>query len=246
MKRVMSLLIIVGLLLCFTNVGLAASNNNSFETAKRLTVGESLVGTLSTTAEEDYFYVTVPAGVKTMAFHLQNVPSDSDFGMTIYDENLNEVITPVRQGKEQEAVLMTVKPNEKYYIRVLSIYGTGGYTVVTRQNKSIEPNDTLKPTTIGASSLFYICDTLSDDDTSDWYRILIPAGSHQLYLQGIPAGSDYDLNVYDFTGMNLIASSLNNDDANESVELEGGKTYAVHVSLCTGGNSQERYILFVE
>lgn len=245
MKKIMSLLTIVGLLLCFTNVGLAASNN-SIETAKQLTVGVNSVDRLATTTEEDYFYVIVPSGVSTMAFYLQNIPSGSDFGMTIYDENLNEVITPERQENNQEAVLMTVKPNEKYYIRVLSKYGTGGYNVVARQNRALEPNNTCMAATATYSSLFYFCDTLSDDDTTDWYHITIPAGSHQLYLQGIPAGSDYDLDVYDFNGTNLIASSSNSDDANEYVELTGGSTYAVKVSLYNGGNSLSPYILFVE
>lgn len=246
MKKIMSLLTIVGLLLCFTNVGLAASTNNTFETAKKLTLGVNAVDTLTEYSEEDYFYVTVPSGVTTLAFFLQNIPSGSDFGMTIYDENLNEIITPVRQENNQEAVLVSVNPNEKYYIRVLSIYGTGGYNVVARQYSNLEPNNTCSTASGTYSSLFYFCDTLSGDDTSDWYHITIPAGSHQLYLQGIPTGSDYDLDVYDFNGTNLIASSLNGGDANEYVELTGGKTYAVHVSLYSGGNSLSPYILFVE
>lgn len=245
MKRIMSLLIIASLLLCFTNVGLAVSNNNSFETAKRLTLSQDVVDTLESPDEDDYFYVIVPSDVNTMRFYLQNIPSDADYGMIIYDENLDAVVYPVRAGNNQEAVVMTVKPNERYYIRVMCNYGSGSYRIGTMKNTSFEPNDTLKTVTTTYANLFYFCDTLSDGDTTDWYRIQIPAGSHQLYLRGIPLGSNYDLFVYDFNGTNLIASSTSSRDT-ECVYLTGGQTYAVKVSLLNGGDPFYRYTLYVD
>lgn len=114
-----------------------------------------------------------------------------------------------------------------------------------------EPNDSLSEAYSISDSITYTSYIWETNDV-DWFRfsVSVPPSKERLVeanLKSIPAGTDYDLAIYDANGNELEASTnSSNADEHVSVVANSNETYYLKVYLYQGTSQSDRYELRVE
>lgn len=170
--------------------------DNDFASATRITSSGTLEGTLDANYDvDDYYKVDLDAG-DFLDVEL-SVPIDSDFDLYIYDEN-EEDVDCSNDVIGDEHVGLTVEMAGTYYIDAWVYEGMGDYvlrvsfggTSATDDDNGVLEATTLEP---GTTS-----DSVSEfSDPLDYYQIYLQAGTVLSVVLDGPAGTDYDLWLWD-------------------------------------------------
>lgn len=113
-----------------------------------------------------------------------------------------------------------------------------------------EPNNTLSSAFGPIATGSVIEAALCEGDPDDYYQVaLTSAAVLQVHLDNLPAGTDYDLYLYDATSpQNYLARSVNVGTAPEFIQISlPARTYALRVyPLPTAGRSTQAYRLTMQ
>ncbi|QDQ26988.1 S8 family serine peptidase [Chitinimonas arctica] len=104
--------------------------NNSLATANAVAAPATLNATISTTADEDWFKVSLPAG-KTLTATMTPANATSDFDLFIYDERSNQLAaSELSAGKVDKASWKNNGTTTVVrYVKILRFASTGKYTL---------------------------------------------------------------------------------------------------------------------
>jgi hypothetical protein len=88
---------------------------------------------------------------------------------------------------------------------------------------------------------------LCSGDPDDYYYVdLLAAATLDLFLSNLPAGTNYDLYLYRWTGGNHLTRSVNPGTMPEQIHIElGPGRYGIRVYPSTAGRSPQPYRLAV-
>ncbi|SDZ61334.1 pre-peptidase C-terminal domain-containing protein [Evansella caseinilytica] len=116
---------------------------------------------------------------------------------------------------------------------------------VSIQNDPYEPNDTIDT----AASIPYgqtIYANIGRADDIDWYKVNLTAGTDVAFLlKNIPAGTDYDLYVFDPNLNYAVSENSGNLDEKLYISIQTSGTWYVAVVPYSGYNPDQNYSLFV-
>jgi hypothetical protein len=137
----------------------------------------------------------------------------------------------------------------RYYYRVAATNAWGqsawSAAVVVDVLWEREPNDTATEANGPLLDGITYCGALAVGDVQDYYRLAMgAAGRIEVWLDGIPAGQNYDLVVRD-AALQLVGYSAELGDASEHARTETlpAGTYYIQVYQRSGGGSPEPYAL---
>jgi len=111
-----------------------------------------------------------------------------------------------------------------------------------------EPNDSLSSAFGPLANGSVIEVALCDGDPEDYYQVaLAGAATLRVDLDNLPAGTDYDLYLYDATApQNYLARSVNVGTTPESIQINlSSGSYALRIYPSTSGRSNQPYRLAV-
>lgn len=241
--------------------GKEAESNDSFDLANKLTQGVDMLGSISSSADRDYYKLT-SYGAGIVHFSLEVPSSFHDYNIVVYDEAKNRIKESINPGSITEYVLDLPVNNSVYYVMVYPSFGAKAGTDVTYRLKAInktistdryENNDTIDKATEASVSTGIpktFNGTIHAGTDVDFYKVTnsnLPYDL-QLSLTGIPAGANYDVMVVDNEGKALaLSKNGDNKDENFSVIIPKNKTYYVKVFSSNGAfNKDQAYNLTVK
>ncbi len=170
--------------------------DNDFASATLITASGTFEGTLNANYDkDDYYKVDLDAG-SFLDVEL-SVPWDSDFDIYIYDEYENDVDCSNDVYGDEELDL-EIETDGVYYIDVWAYEGMGDYvlevafgsTAATDDDNGVLEANSLSPGTVTDSVSEY-------GDPYDYYKIYLEAGTVMSVELDGPAGTDYDLWLWD-------------------------------------------------
>ncbi|OAS16045.1 polymorphic toxin-type HINT domain-containing protein [Paenibacillus oryzisoli] len=226
-------------------------DNNTYLNAKPITPGGSSISSyISYLADGDVWKFTSGANNIGMMTAQLTVPSDADYELQVYETNTlgDQLADSTKTGNGvPESITFPVNPGKDYFIKVWSknnaSRSASAYTLSVG-NMPIdlsEPNDAIadaKSVAAGSTTSSY----LSTPTDFDYWKYTPSATGEvnvQLTVPSVPAGLDYDLQVYEGTSSSLgtmIIESKNAGNTTESKDFTatGGKTYYFKVYKTEG------------
>lgn len=217
-------------------------SNNTFATAD--TIGDyPMFGHINPQSDIDYYKKTFATSGKATIL-LTSVPSNADYDLYVYDSNYNQIGSGRNGSGQSESVTVDVVTNKVYYFKVVSYSGfsaTQNYAIateITGGGDSYEPNNSFSAASdlgiVSTNKSIYA--TINSKYDMDYFKFkLNGAAQVSFYLNNIPSGCDYDLEIYDQNN-NLIKSSSNNGTTSENIQLylNPNKYYYIKVKSYSG------------
>ncbi|RTE11330.1 hypothetical protein EJQ19_02610 [Paenibacillus whitsoniae] len=222
--------------------------NNGFDKAAVITPGTAINSYLSSLSDFDVWKFTAGATNNGFVTATMNVPVDVDYELQVYeDSNLTTELggSYKKDSQDPESVPFIVKPGKTYYLKVYR-YSTSSispdpYTLQLSgmpidnyedNGNSGNAKDILPNTPINS----YI----SHDNDGDVWKFETAAsniGSMQARLTNIPAGVNYELQVYEgSTDNDQIADSQNLGNADELITFNVKPDTKYFVKVYSQGN----------
>ena len=222
------------------DMGTGGDAGNSMSAATLISAGSG-TGYLDSTDTTDYYKVAVSSG-QTVRVSM-TPPSGSDFDLYIYDTNQSQVDSSNLGGSQTDTVEATASASGYFYIYVYHYSGSGTYSMtVTITGGGATQNDMGSSAdagnSIGAATTIpagsgtgYIDST----DANDYYKVNITSGQTISVSMTPPAGSDFDLKLYDANQSQVDSSSLGGSqtDTVEDTASASGYFY-IHVYRYSG------------
>jgi len=202
------------------DMGTGTDAGNSLSAATTIATGSG-TGYLDSTDTSDYYKVSVTSG-QTISVSM-TPPSGSDFDLKLYDTNQSQVASSSLGGSQTDSVTCTATSSGYYYICVNLWSGSGIYSMTVTVTGGATQNDMGTGTDAGDS--FGAAVTISagsgtgyidSTDTNDYYKVSVTSGQTISVSMTPPAGSDFDLKLYD-TNQSQVASSTLGGSQTDSV-----------------------------
>lgn len=228
------------------------NNNHTIDTAQAISEC-TVFGSMEESSQQDYYAINFEAG-KRYTIRLTGMHTPDDFDLLLlnssggllgfsYFGGSNEIITHTAGYTGVHYIVV-----EAYHVDDSTEHHNYQLLVYSDNNKPdvYEPNDsseTAQPITDGIP----VYATLNINTDEDWFVIdITETGKLSITLKNIPAGCDYELEVYN---SNLIKkyfsyASGNNDEKIDKIIDTSGRYY-IRVYSYSGANSVENYELKV-
>lgn len=217
-------------------------SNNTFALAD--TIGDyPMFGYINPQSDIDHYKKTFTTSGKATIL-LTSVPSNADYDLYVYDSNYNQIGSGRNGSGQSESVTVDVVANKVYYFKVVSYSGfsaTQNYAIateITGGGDSYEPNNSFSASSdlgiVSTNKSVYA--TINSKYDMDYFKFrLNGAAQVSFYLNNIPSGCDYDLEIYDQNN-NLIKSSSNSGTTSENIQLylNPDKYYYIKVKSYSG------------
>lgn len=156
--------------------------NDTWQTAAPITLGEPIPYVLSNTADQDWFYFTVPEGGMTMELHVENTTYVYLYdGAMLAQGNMDWLY-----GTNLETLRYHFTKAGAYYLRLSTRSGYTSeavrtFTLTLEQDPDAEPNDTWKTATPLYDGVAQKL-VLSANNDEDWFRLEVPEGTQTLLI----------------------------------------------------------------
>jgi subtilisin family serine protease/peptidoglycan hydrolase-like protein with peptidoglycan-binding domain len=230
--------------------------NDSMGTAISFINNSTIYPTLNINTDEDWFVLdTAKKGKLTIT--MKSIPSGCDYDMTVYDSTGAYIGASAANGSNDEKFASLINTTGKYYIRVYSYSGSSAsdtYELRAGVNTpdSYEVNDSiydvmysgLPSVSVGSC----ISATIDNIDDVDCYRFTVDSSTKVgIRLQNIPAGTDYDLALYSYSGDFVELDYSDNGGSFEETIIKklASGTYFIKVNSYSGSLDMQNYILSV-
>ena len=156
--------------------------NDTWQTAAPITPEEPIPYVLSNTADQDWFYFTVPVCGMTMELHVENTTLARFYdGAMLAQGNMDALY-----GSYRETVRYHFTKAGTYYLRLSADRGYTSdavrtFTLTLEQDPDAEPNDTWKTATPLYDGVAQKL-VLSANNDEDWFRLEVPEGTRTLLI----------------------------------------------------------------
>jgi hypothetical protein len=216
--------------------------------ANPLCSGVPVTGAFTSEDESaDVFQFFVPDN-HSVTLDLYDIPDGADYDLYLLDEQLVTIGSSAQGSNSSEHMQVSVGRG-RYYVVATRYSGSSNQpyrlnaTLTSCPGVESELNDTMDMAN-PLCEVFPMVGWFPDEgDNNDYYRLqILQSGSFYIDLYGIPAGTDYDLYLYDIGG-NELARSWLEDNASEHIEmfLEAGDYY-VRAARYSGFSNQNYYL----
>ena len=190
-----------------TDVSMQASKNegepnNSMGSALTVNSDDTVIGTLSSASDVDWFKVKFSSnGVAN--FWLGNVPANCNYQLELYNTSGTNIAGSYNGDGQQELIsLYNVSANTWYYVKIYSAKGSSTTSSYTFRTKWYPPKDSYESNDTFASATSLTLNssktaTINHPDDVDFYKFTISGENYvDVLLSGIPSGCVYDMAVY--------------------------------------------------
>ncbi len=172
--------------------------NDSVLSAKEVFVDSSSFGTIDNIKDEDYFRVDIEE-TENYVFELQNIPSSTDYDLSLFDSSGNAVAYSWSSSNYDELVNISLNPGY-YYIK---IHSYSGFSCEQNYMLSVYKQDAL------TLAMPYIRANVGD-------TVSVPVGIQNLPTEGL---CSFDFTVdYDATAMTYLGYTIDYSDPNSAIE----------------------------
>ena len=229
------------------------NDNHTIDTAQA--IGEcSVFGTMEEVWQRDYYAINFESG-QTYTIWQTGVDYTNDYDLFLLDSSGNTLMYSRYGSACDEIIIYTAEYTGVHYIvaeayRVNSLAEHNNYQLLVYSDDNepdvYEPNDN----SVTAQSIedgIPVYATLNINSDEDWLFIDVAENEKlSVTLKNIPAGCDYDLEVYN-TDLTRCYSSYASGNSNEKVDrlIETPGRYYIRVYSYMGSNSTENYELNV-
>lgn len=227
-----------------------SENNDSMSYADIFYDDDDVYGYIQDVDDEDWFKIRFdePGNANFWV----DVPADEDYELYLYDEDGNQLDYSIAgTGVDELISLYPVEAGVYYYVQIYgygSSYSTTSSYHLRAKNypeagsiepDDYEPNDDFSSAeSIGTQVSIYA--NIHDESDEDYYRFTLTKESEvDLLLLNIPYSTDYDLELYDYSG-DVIDGSYNGGNDDESIyQILDAGTYYIRVYTYDGCSEDE-------
>ena len=224
-------------------------NDTRFQ-ATRIFDDEDVYGAISNSYDVDWFVVSF-SSAGNANFWLGNIPSGCDYDLLLHASDGRELASSKGTGAS-ELITYEVQPYTDYYIQVISYTGSSPLNYWLREKNypyappvtgdQYEPNDIMQAATYLPANATILANLHTPSDNDFYCFSVVELSAVQIVLNNIPAGCDYDLELYDIAGIRIAVSSLGGTSTEHiSVNLPAG-AYYIRVYAYSGSSSLNYYL----
>jgi len=195
------------------DMGTNTDAGNSISTSAEISSGSGIGYIDAQTDTDDYYKVHVGSG-QTISVEM-TPPPGSDFDLELYNPSQLLVDSSALGGSQTDSVEAVASSAGDYYIHVEQWSGSGIYSMTVTVTGGATQNDAnsngdagntfAQALTIEAGSYTGFIDST---DTNDYYKVSLSSGQMILVSLTPPAGSDFDLYLYNPSQSQVASSTL--------------------------------------